>query len=350
MAAFVDPALIRAYLDTAEAALANGQFQHAESLLAHIKELMMPALRQPLYAARTLVTLGSSVGLDPGKKRQGRPNEDYAFAARGLRSLPGGGSEPFGLFIVADGMGGHARGFEASRLATHACVDYVFPRVAACLARGSALMEILLAGIQEANRVVFQRNGGEGREDSAELGERTMKARMGTTMTALLVVGPEAYIANVGDSRTYLYREGKLIQVTQDHSQVAQLVKDGTIKPCEIYTHPQRHLIYRNLGDQPRAEIDAFYRQLRNGDVLLLCSDGLWEMVPEQMKIAQILSSPLLSVRDMAGRLVQLALNGGGLDNIGLVIVRVQMETAALPTMIQPPAQDYVMPVVRRFQ
>jgi serine/threonine protein phosphatase PrpC len=346
MTTFVDPALVQAYLETTEAALANQQLQHAEALLRHIRELMLPILRQSQYTSRPAMKLMADVGLDVGKKRQGRPNEDYAFAARGFRSLPGGELEPFGLFIVADGIGGHARGFEASHLATHACVDYVFPRVALCPARGPVLMEILLGGVQEANRAVFRRNGGNRPEDNTDE-ERTVKARMGTTMTAMLIVGPEAYIANVGDSRTYLYRDGKLIQITEDHSRVAQLVREGAIKPHEVYTHPQRNVIYRSLGHQPRAEIDTFYRQLQDDDVLLLCSDGLWEMAPDQAKIAHILSSPLLSVRDIAGRLVRLALDGGGLDNIGLVVVQVRMDTAALPTMVQPPEQSYVLPAPR---
>ncbi len=164
------------------------------------------------------------------------------------------------------------------------------PCAATCPALGAPLLHILLAGMQQANRAVFECNGRE-QEDRAAPGERTMKARMGTTLTALLIVGPEAYVANVGDSRTYLYRDDKLIQITEDHSHVAQLVKDGAILPHEVFTHPQRNMIYRSLGDREQVPIDAFYRLLQNDDVLLLCSDGLWEMAPDQTRITRILSS-----------------------------------------------------------
>src|SRR5207237_3650540 len=166
-----------------------------------------------------------------------------------------------------------------------------------------------------ANVAVYQRN------------QQLAGSSMGTTVTAALIVGPEAFVANVGDSRTYLYRPGQgLAQLTRDHSTVAQLVEMGAITRGEIYTHPQRNEIYRSLGASPSVEVDVFRETLQDGDALLLCSDGLWEMVPDEQHLAHVLSSTLVSADYMAERLVQMALAGGGRDNIGLVVVQVRIE------------------------
>jgi serine/threonine protein phosphatase PrpC len=145
-------------------------------------------------------------------------------------------------------------------------------------------------------------------------------------------------VANVGDSRTYLYRPGRgLAQLTRDHSTVTQLVEMGAITRDEIYTHPQRNEIYRSLGAAPSVEVDVFRETLQDGDALLLCSDGLWEMVPDEQQLAHVLSSSWASADSMAERLVQLALAGGGRDNIGLVVVQVRIEDiTGLQTIITP--------------
>src|SRR3989440_5696683 len=200
----VDLALVGAYLHNLQLALVNDQPQHAEVLLAHTLELIAPALtgQHPAFLPTDLpVQLSAGVGLDSGKKRQGKPNEDFVFAAQGT-IVPT--QEPFGLFVVADGMGGHVNGQEASRLAVETIVDEVLPRVREGQTDGVSWSELLRHGVERANVVVYQRN------------QQLAGSSMGTTITATLIVGSEAFVANVGDSRTYLYRLGQgLVQLTR---------------------------------------------------------------------------------------------------------------------------------------
>src|SRR5260370_24896391 len=149
---------------------------------------------------------------------------------------------------------------------------------------------------------------------------------MGTTIPAALIVGLTAFVANVGDSRTYLYRRSDGIsKIKPDHSVVAYLVEAGIIKPDGIYTHPQRSRIYRSLGSKPMIQVDAFIEQLQPGDTLLLCSDGLWEMVrdPGILQILQHGTDP----SQMGQALIAAALDGGGTDNISVIVVQVTEST-----------------------
>ena len=250
---------------------------------------------------------------NPGIKRQHKPNEDSLFAAQGERTL-NSNSEQFGLFVVADGMGGHASGQDASRLAIQTIVDRVLPRLSGNeQLADDALTELLANGVKEANLAVHQRNI----EDRAD---------MGTTMTAALIVGAMAYIANVGDSRTYLYRRPEgLKKITNDHSVVASLVEAGIIKPDDIYTHPKRNQIYRSLGEKPVIDVDSFTVLLQPGDKLLLCSDGLWDMVRDPA-IEQILST-VPDPSQTGNALIKAALEGGGEDNVSVIVVHINEAT-----------------------
>jgi serine/threonine protein phosphatase PrpC len=246
--------------------------------------------------------------LDPGRERKQEPNEDTISVTSGL--IPSASSKPFAFFIVADGMGGQGHGQEASRLAVQSLVEYVAGSLRAKQVMPQILLPLLKEGIQYANRMVYQRN----------LEQRTA---MGTTMTACLVVDTTAYVVHVGDSRCYLYRDpGGLSQITQDHSLVAALVAAGVIQPEDIYTHPMRNLIYRCLGEKANVEVDTYTVPLAAGDILLLCSDGLWEMVRDQQIVA-LLASRTCDPTQTAHALIQAALTGGGVDNVSAIVIQV---------------------------
>lgn len=320
----VDLALVEAYLRNLQLALVIDQPQHAELLLAHTLQLMAPALTgQPpaLLPTGLPIQFSAGVGLDTGKRKWGKPNEDFVFAAQGTIAAT---QEPFGLFVVADGLGGQGNGQEASRLAIETIVDSVLPQMREAKG-GTSWDELLRHGVERANDVVYLRN------------QQLARSSMATTVTAALIVGPEVFVANIGDSRTYLYGPGHgLVQLTRDHSTVARLVEMGAITRDELYSHPQRNEIYRSVGTELSVETDVFRETLQDDAVLLLCSDGLWEMVPDEL-LEDVLSTSWEPAGYMAEKLVQLALAAGGLDNIGLVVVRVCIEDiTGLQTMITP--------------
>ena len=291
----------------------------------------LPYAVQPVQGKR----LGFIVGTrsDPGLKRKYKPNEDSLLAAQGLVSGPPG-PQPFGLFVIADGMGGHANGQDASRLAIQKIVENILPRLVNNGAGSIDYAQVLVDGIQSANLAVHQEN-------------MEKRGDMGTTLTSALVVGPTAYVANVGDSRTYLYHAPDGLQkVTIDHSVVASLVEAGIIKPDDIYTHPKRNQIYRSLGEKANVEIDLFTQQLQEGDKLLLCSDGLWDMVRDP-KIEEVIKRPVADPSMTGEDLIKSALDGGGEDNVSVIVVQItegknpedlpRVKLLAMPESVQMP-------------
>lgn len=256
-----------------------------------------------------LLQIEAGVGWHTGITRQGKPNEDSVIALQGSCS-DHGQLVPFGLFAVADGMGGHAYGQEASRIALQSMIQTILPNImAGNKLNDDFLSDILLGGVEWANLAIHQR--------MKEWGQI-----MGTTLTSTLLVGTKAYLVNVGDSRIYHYRTGQgLRQITHDHSLVATLVTFGEITPEQVYTHPERNKIYRCLGYKEHIEADLFLVDLCKDDYLLLCSDGLWEMVRDPA-IERLIgrSTDPKRVSDM---LIQAALDSGGEDNVSAIVVRV---------------------------
>ena len=246
-------------------------------------------------------------GLDVGIKRRGSPNEDSLSASKNITNLPTA-PRPTGLFIVADGMGGHGNGSEASQLALRAMQEYVLGDLRSGVTDVECIKALLIEGVQHANQSVYERN-------------QQQHTQMGTTMTAALLWGSSVYVVNVGDSRAYLYRESSgLSRVTQDHSVVAGLVEIGAISDDDVYTHPQRNEILRALGNKPTVDVDCFTKPARVGDVLLLCSDGLWEMVRDS-EIDEIVRTCAPYASPMCAMLIRAALNRGGKDNISVITI-----------------------------
>jgi protein phosphatase len=280
---------------------------------------------------------------DVGKQRD--QNEDCAY--KRIESSEDGDR---GLFIVADGMGGYKAGEVASQLAVETiskALDSFFKPIVdqptiklsstdisdpdatvklspitkeekqqqtRKLSETSLSQHIedqLKTSVQQANKAILQ------------YGEKQSAARgLGCTLTAVLVDNEKAYIANVGDSRTYLLRENELIPITRDHSLVARLVESKQIEPEDVYTHPQRNLIYRSLGaGHKNIEVDIFHETLHPGDTLLLCSDGLWEMVRDS-DLRKALSEKA-SPQKICDTLIDMANANGGEDNISAVVVQV---------------------------
>jgi len=230
------------------------------------------------------------------------------------------------LFVVADGMGGAQAGEVASGLVVAAFGDF---REANHLSGG----ERLAAVIREANRRIYER----ATRDTGASG-------MGTTVTAALVEDDLIAVAHVGDSRAYVIRDGKLEQLTQDHSLVADLVRDGRLTPEEAEVHPQRSVITRALGTDAEVDVDTTVFEARPGDVFLLCSDGLSSMVADDLILRLVSESTRLD--EAARALIQAANRNGGDDNITAVLFRLDtddttvVEPSAAPPEPEPDLED----------
>ena len=228
-----------------------------------------------------------AVASDTGRRR--RRNEDNYVVAPPL-------------FAVADGMGGAQAGEVASKLAASALED----------AEGSLHgVERVAALVREANRRVYER----ATSDPAASG-------MGTTMTVALVENGVVAIGHVGDSRAYLVRDGRMEQLTDDHSLVNELLKSGKLSPEEAEIHPQRSVITRAVGTDPDVDVDAFTIDAHEGDVFLLCSDGLTDMVEDE-HILDLIERHRDDLDRAVRSLVAAANRGGGEDNITAVAFRI---------------------------
>ncbi|MGH8032730.1 MAG: PP2C family protein-serine/threonine phosphatase [Luteimonas sp.] len=210
------------------------------------------------------------------------------------------GDSELGLWLVADGMGGHEYGEVASALAREAIVREI--------RQGTSLAQAIHIADEEIIRASRKRN------DSLP---------MGTTVVAVHVLGNRFEVAWVGDSRVYLWREGKLAQLSQDHSYVQDLISQGTITVDQARSHPHRNVVTQALGvtDPQNLNVETMSGELLAGMQLLLCSDGLTEEV-DDAGIAQVLAQTECSAQECVDGLVAAALDGGGSDNVTVVLVR----------------------------
>jgi protein phosphatase len=241
---------------------------------------------------------------DTGRKR--RHNEDSFVVAPPL-------------FAVADGMGGAQAGEVASKLAAAALEDSD-PETMSGPERITEL-------IQEANRRVYER----AHTDPSTSG-------MGTTMTVALVEGTRVTIGHVGDSRAYRFRNGELEQLTEDHSLVNELLKSGKLSRDEADMHPQRSVITRAVGTDPDVDVDAYVIEAEVGDIFILCSDGLSDMVSDEIILETVEKHPG-DLDRVTKALVSAANRGGGEDNITVVAFAIAAEgddTVRMPAASEP--------------
>ena len=308
--------------------------------------------------------LNAASKTDVGQQRE--QNEDACYA-----HVIENDSQVSGLFVVADGMGGYHAGEVAAKIAVDTISELLQPllgptssqptvRLKGKRGRGKdtrasrddpAKTRPLSETSQDGEAAAESADAAEQRsapetqqltesvvlehytdrlkaaveqssEAIVEYGRQHAEAKgLGSTVTVAMIAGDQAFIANVGDSRTYLFRDGKLQRLTHDHSLVERLVEAGQIEPEEVYDHPHRNLIYRSLGaNKAEVEVDIFTERLKTGDVLLLCSDGLWEMVrdPQLESILGEVSDPA----EATDILIERANENGGEDNITAVLVR----------------------------
>ncbi|MBE3567132.1 MAG: serine/threonine-protein phosphatase [Thermogemmatispora sp.] len=292
---------------------------HLQALPGLVKRQLSGRSRSPLRRWQRDLPLRLDVGTawHQGEGRGPGPNGDRLIALQGScicseRLLP------FGLFGVADGLGLGDRAFdlEASSLAIQALLHFVLLGLAGSRQLSEELLpKLLVEGVRRANQAVYLR--------SIET-----CAYMVTALTAALVVELTAYIVNVGNSRAYRYREREgLVQITRDHSLAARMVETGVLTSEEAQHHPERRQLYRGLGSKATVDVDCFKLGLQVDDRLLLCSDGLWEVV-QDAQLLEILCRPSLSSAEVCNLLVTTALDNGGLDNISAIVVHVAPITA----------------------
>ena len=280
--------------------------QFLRNLLGLGKTSTPPSPTSPLVTAPTRPRLKVGWATDVGEVR--RRNEDTALVITAAHD--GDSAVPaYGLFVLADGMGGHQAGEVASSLAArvvahHIMRQFYLPTLISNERNTEqpALNEVLVGAVQVANSAVADQVPGGG-----------------TTLTCALVLGPRVYIAHVGDSRAYIVMEGELDQITHDHSLVDRLVELGQLTREEASIHPQKNVLYRAVGQSGVLEVDTYVRTIPRGGRLLLCSDGLWGMVNEA-EMANIVTTSS-SLQTACEGLVTAANEAGGRDNITAILV-----------------------------
>jgi serine/threonine protein phosphatase PrpC len=234
-------------------------------------------------------------------------NQDAMFSfmstARGSDMWP-----DFGLFIVADGMGGHHDGEKASTMTMRSVAHHILNSMYLPMIRGAEdanqtpVTELMVDAIQKANYDCI-----------------TKVPEGGTTLTAAVIIGDRIYVAHVGDSRIYWIHNNMIEQITRDHSLVQRLIELNQLTPEEANDHPQKHVLYKALGQNEVIEVDTLTRRLPAGSRLLICSDGLWNQVPEAdiLNIISKHSNP----QESCSELILQANQHGGIDNVTLILL-----------------------------
>ena len=294
-------------------------------------EPQRPAEELSPAGVSTLVEVDLAALSDPGKVRAN--NEDHYIVARFDRSMrtlltnlpkgqvPGSYAETVYGLLVADGVGGQQAGEIASRTAIQAIVDLVIDTPDWIMRLDEPLEKEVLERMERRFQKV--------REVLVERAQADPKLRgMATTLTVACSLGPVLLTTHVGDTRAYLHRGGKLMRLTRDQTMAQSLADAGAIRPEEIASHPMRHVLTSALAARSSfVQVEVGRWVLKDGDRLLLCSDGLTEMVSEK-QIASVLAADSPS-SDACRRLVDLALQAGGEDNVTVVLARYRIPDAA---------------------
>jgi len=233
---------------------------------------------------------------DIGKARE--KNQDYYYI-----SSP---EDAIRLYILADGMGGDKGGEVASKLATESARNYIYDNFGQTEKQRDDILKLIKDAMLYANMVVYEKA-----KQEKDL------ASMGTTLEVCLIYNNKAYIGHIGDSRIYRIRKGIMRKLTKDHSYVQQLVEDGKITREEANIHPKKNMLTKALGCTPFVEPDIRARNFEKSDILIMCSDGLSNMVEEEEICKTVISSPSTA----AEKLVNKANEAGGYDNITVVII-----------------------------
>lgn len=234
---------------------------------------------------------------DLGKARD--VNEDFYYIASK--------DDEIKLYILADGMGGYNGGEIASKLATASVKNYIetnFPQIEK---DKEGILKLIGSSIEYANMIVYDKA-----KENAEL------ENMGTTLEVCLIYNNKAFIGHIGDSRIYRIRQEFMRKLTTDHSYVEQLVKDGTITKEEAENHPKKNMLMKALGCTPYVEPDLMVKGFLKGDTLLMCSDGLTNMVKEE----EIYECVREDIETSCDKLVQRANEMGGYDNITVLVIQ----------------------------
>jgi protein phosphatase len=213
-------------------------------------------------------------------------------------------SPALGLFAVADGMGGHQAGEIASSMALKLLEENLGQRLKA----GEIPAEALVNAVQQTNRTIYEMAG-----------QNPVWTGMGTTLTACLCQGSRLFLAQVGDSRAYLLRDGDIIQLTEDHSLVQELLKSGGITEEQAISHPQRNILTRAVGAKPFLTVDLYRAEVITDDLLLLCTDGLTEYLRADDILYTVINAP--DIDSALQNLLKKSLQSGGSDNITAVLV-----------------------------
>jgi protein phosphatase len=255
--------------------------------------------------------LESAAFTDPGTRRT--VNQDTVFHQ--IARTPS--DDNVGLFLVCDGMGGHQGGEIASRIAVDTITAELADLFASATASNSPSFSILrqkiTTAVGKANTQI--------RQYAQQHADETPS--LGTTLTLMVIYGPTAYIINAGDGRVYGWREGKLTQITRDHSLAAVLAEGGVIDQSKVARHPQSHVILRALGIEDQLKVDMYHWEIRAGDKLLLCSDGLWKAFEDPNELEQRLTKDITAA-DLCQQLVLEAKKRDGSDNISAIVVAIQ--------------------------